>query len=88
MTPEVPAMSRIVPPDDECLAPGVREIYAAEADRFGAPLNTTKVWARRPDLLAAYRGWSQAFAAAATAVPAPLKYLVYVRVATLNGCPF
>jgi alkylhydroperoxidase family enzyme len=81
-------MSRITPPEEIHLTPDVREVFAAETERFGTPLNTTKVWAHHPGLLAAYRAWSQAINAAATMIPAPLKYLVYVRVASLNGCPF
>jgi alkylhydroperoxidase family enzyme len=60
----------------------------AETERYGGPLNTTKVWARHPQLMAAYTAWRQAMNDAATAIPAELKYLVYVRVASLNGCPF
>jgi len=81
-------MSRISPPDETSLPAIVQEILAAETQRFGTPLNTTKVWARHPGLLAAYKAWGQAITAAATAIPEPLKYLVYVRVASLNGCPF
>jgi len=81
-------VSRIEPPDEARLPTAVRQILAAEAERFGTPLNTTKVWARHPELLAAYRAWSQAMTAAANAIPPALTYLVYVRVASLNGCPF
>lgn len=81
-------MSRIAPPDESRVPPAVREILAAETERYGAPLNTTKVWARHPRLLAAYTAWRQAVNDAATAIPPQLKYLVYVRVASLTGCPF
>ena len=45
------------------------------------------VWAHHPVLLAAYRAWRKAMNEA-TLIPENLKYLVYVRVASLNGCPF
>ncbi len=80
-------MSRIAPPDESRLPPAVREILAAETERYGAPLNTTGVWARHPALLAAYKAFGQAMSAAPLIHPA-LRYLVYVRVASLNGCPF
>jgi len=85
---EVMVVSRIAPPDESRVPPAVREVFAAEIERYGTPLNTTKVWARHPGLLAAYTAWRQAMNDAATAIPAELKYLVYVRVASLNGCPF
>jgi alkylhydroperoxidase family enzyme len=65
----------------------VQEILAEETRRFGAPLNTTMVWTHHPELLAAYKAWSKAMGAAPL-IPPALKYLVYVRVASLNGCPF
>lgn len=48
--------SRLASPDASRLAPAVRHILDEEAERFGAPLNTTLVWTHRPALLAAYRG--------------------------------
>jgi alkylhydroperoxidase family enzyme len=69
------------------LPEAARDVLAQETQRFGAPLNPTLVMAHHPALLAAYKAWSKAMSAAAT-IPATLKYLVYVRVASLNGCPF
>lgn len=80
-------MSRLAPPDPSRLPPAVRDIYAEETERYGGPLNTTAVWANHPALLVAYKAWSGA-TSAATLIPAALKYLVYVRVASLVGCPF
>lgn len=79
--------SRLEPADPADLPGPVRRILDAETQRFGAPLNTTMVWAHHPALLTAYKAWSQAMSAA-TRIPAALKYLAYVRVASLNGCPF
>jgi alkylhydroperoxidase family enzyme len=79
--------SRLAPPDPSLLPAAVREIFAEETQRFGAPLNTTLVWAHRPALLAGYLAWRKAMNTASL-IPERLKYLVYVRVASLNGCPF
>lgn len=80
-------MSRIAPPDDAGLSPVVRQVFADETREFGAPLNTTKVWARHPVLLEAVRRWRQTMRETSL-VPRKLLCLVYVRVASLNGCPF
>lgn len=79
--------SRLASPDAAGLPASVRQILNEETERFGAPLNTTLVWAHNPALLAAYRVWREALNEA-TLIPEHLKYLVYVRVASLNGCPF
>lgn len=79
--------SRLVPPDSSSLPASVHQILREETEQFGAPLNTTMVWAHHPVLLAAYRAWRKAMNEA-TLIPENLKYLVYVRVASLNGCPF
>lgn len=80
-------MSRIAPADESGLPPAVRDILAGETARYGAPLNTTKVFARHPALLTAFRAWGQVLRET-TLIPPALRYLVYVRVASLNGCPF
>jgi len=87
--PPAPAhlTSRLAPPDPSGLSEPVRRILEDETRRFGAPLNTTLVWTHHPALLAAYRAWSKAISETAL-IPPDLKYLVYVRVASLNGCPF
>ena len=79
--------SRLAPPDPSILTEPVRRLLEEETRRFGAPLNTTAVWTHHPALLAAYKTWSKAMSDAVL-IPAGLKYLVYVRVASLNGCPF
>ena len=81
------AVSRLPLPDRAQLPDQVRAILEDEAGRYGAPLNPTLVLAHHPALLAAYKAWGKAMNGAAL-IPATLKYLVYVRVATLIGCPF
>jgi alkylhydroperoxidase family enzyme len=79
--------SRLASPDASGLPASVHQVLSEETERFGAPLNTTMVWVHHPVLLAAYRAWRTAMNEV-TLIPANLKYLVYVRVASLNGCPF
>ncbi|HET7264565.1 MAG TPA: hypothetical protein VFL28_07845 [bacterium] len=79
--------SRLDPPDPAALPEPVRRMLDEETRRFGTPLNTTTVWTHHPALLTAYKAWSKAMSEAAL-IPPGLKYLVYVRVASLNGCPF
>ena len=79
--------SRLTPPDASGLPASVRQFLSEETKQFGAPLNTTMVWAHHPVLLAAYQTWRKSMNEL-TLIPANLKYLVYVRVASLNGCPF
>ena len=80
-------MSRITPPRDDTLPPAIQHILADETREHGAPLNTTKVWARHPVLFDAYRAFGKAMKETSL-IPPALRYLVYVRVASLNGCPF
>ena len=79
--------SRLAPSRSSFPPAAVREIFAEETEQFGTPLNTTVVWAHHPALLAAYRAFRKAMNEASL-IPDGLKYLVYVRVASLNGCPF
>lgn len=80
-------MSRIAPPPEGTLSPVISQIMADEVRQHGAPLNTTKVWARHPVLFDAYREFRNAMQETSL-IPRTLLYLVYVRVASLNGCPF
>ena len=80
-------MSRITPPVDATLPPAVQQLFAQERREHGAPLNTTKIWARHPALLDAYRAFGKVMRETSL-IPPALRYLVYVRVASLNGCPF
>ena len=80
-------MSRITPQPDVTLSPAIQQILADETREHGAPLNTTKVWARHPSLFDAYRAFRKAMQETSL-IPPALRYLVYVRVASLNGCPF
>ncbi len=65
----------------------LRTIFEKEQAAFGGLLNTTKVLAHCPEILAAAKQLGTAIERAGQ-LPASLVSLVYLRVATLNGCPF
>lgn len=79
--------------------PRVREIIDAQSDPILTPLfarereangdlfNTTKVLAHCPPILEAAKRLYASIEKSAL-VPGSLHALVYVRVATINGCPF
>lgn len=61
--------------------------FAQERKIFGDVLNPTRVLAHCPPILQAAKRLYASFEESAL-LPAPLLALVYVRVATINGCPF
>lgn len=61
--------------------------FEQERDMFGDLLNPTRVLAHRPEILLAAKQLYASFEIDAL-LPATLLALVYVRVASLNGCPF
>jgi alkylhydroperoxidase family enzyme len=80
-------MPRVREIEDDGGDPILREVFAGQRRRFGDLLNPTKVMAHCPPILAA----AQALGAAidqSGQLPQGLLPLVYLRVATLNGCPF
>lgn len=80
-------MPRVREIEDAGDNPILREVFTRQRERFGDLLNPTKVMAHCPPILAA----AQALAAAieqSGQLPKGLLPLVYLRVATLNGCPF
>jgi alkylhydroperoxidase family enzyme len=62
-------------------------IFEQERAAFGDILNTTKVLAHCPPILQAAKGLAAAIEQSGL-LPGSLRPLVYLRVATLNGCPF
>ncbi|HVC54605.1 MAG TPA: hypothetical protein VND95_01540 [Stellaceae bacterium] len=80
-------MPRVSEIDEAGDDPVLAEIFARERGQFGDLLNSTKAMAHCPPILAA----AQALGAAidrSGRLPAGLLPLVYLRVASLNGCPF
>ena len=67
--------------------PTLTEIFAKERATFGDLLNPTKVMAHCPPILKAAKALSASIAQSGQ-LPATLPPLIYLRVATINGCPF
>jgi alkylhydroperoxidase family enzyme len=62
-------------------------VFEKEREIFGGLLNPTKVMAHCPPILRAAKLLGASIAQSGQLLPALLS-LVYVRVATINGCPF
>ena len=74
------------------LTPDIASATVAEAMHqqeaaFGYVFNSTKLMGYCPDIMAASTGLGQAVDRQGN-IEASLRYLLYVRVAGLNGCPF
>lgn len=67
--------------------PILTRLFAQEREQSGDLFNTTKVLAHCPPILEAAKQLYASFGKSGR-VPAALHALVYVRVATINGCPF
>jgi alkylhydroperoxidase family enzyme len=80
-------MDRITPLDRQQAQPEAQPIFDADERRFGVVLNPTRVFAYRPPILAASKALSASVGQEAV-LPAALRLLVCLRVATLVGCPF
>ena len=63
------------------------EVFKKERDIFGGLLNTTKVLAHCPPILRAAKLLGAAIEQSGQH-PKGLSSLVYLRVASINGCPF
>lgn len=63
------------------------ELFQGERERFGNLLNPTKVMAHCPPILLAARALGAAIEQSGQ-LPKGLLPLVYLRVSSLNGCPF
>jgi alkylhydroperoxidase family enzyme len=66
---------------------GLAELLRQERTMFGDLLNPTKVMAHCPPILAAAKALGLAIERSGR-LPKGLLPLVYLRVASLNGCPF
>ena len=63
------------------------QVFDKEREIFGGLLNPTKVMAHCPPILRAAKLLGASIAQSGQ-LPQALLSLVYVRVATINGCPF
>lgn len=67
--------------------PVLSKIFARQREMFGGLLNPSKVLAHCPPILEA-SGRLSAALEQSNRLPAGLRALLYLRVATINGCPF
>ena len=67
--------------------PTLKELFDKEREAFGGLLNPTKVMAHCPPILRAAKLLGASIAQSGQ-LPQDLLSLVYVRVSTINGCPF
>jgi alkylhydroperoxidase family enzyme len=65
----------------------LRDLFEKERAAFGDLLNPTKVFAHTPLILQAAKRLGASIERS-NLLPADLRALIYLRVATLNGCPF
>ena len=68
-------------------SPNMQKAMQAQLDQFGFVLNSTKVMGHCPDIAAAQGHLGNAIDRSGH-IEADLRYLLYSKVATLNGCPF
>ena len=80
-------MPRVREIEDDGGNPILQPVFARQRERFGDVLNPTKVMAHCPPILAAAQALGAAIEQSGQ-LPPGLVPLVYLRVATLNGCPF
>ena len=67
--------------------PILKPLFERDRAAYGDLLNTTKIMAHCPPILAAVRGLGAAITQSGLLPPA-LPPLVSLRVAAINGCPF
>ena len=78
---------RIEGVDPEVAEPYVREVFQAQARKWGGPLLNHLVYARRPSIFRGARGMWTGLGASGL-IDGRLGALVNRRVAALNGCEF
>ena len=80
----MPRVTEITEPGSD---PVLEDLFAKEIERFGGLLNPTKVLAHCPPILRAAKLLGASIEQSGR-LPKALLPLIYLRVATLNGCPF
>ncbi len=80
-------MARIEGVDPERAEPSIRQVFEAQARKWGGPLLNHLLYARRPSI---FRGARAMWAGidASGRIDGTLQALVNRRVAALNGCEF
>ena len=80
-------MARVSEIDDAADDPILTPIFEKDRELFGDLLNPTKVGAHCPPILRASRQLGAAIEQSGQ-LPPSLLPLIYLRVASINGCPF
>ena len=80
-------MPRVSEIEEDGGDPTLKTIFDRQREMFGGLLNSTKVMAHCPPILRAAQALSASIEQSGL-LPKALLPLVYVRVATINGCPF
>jgi alkylhydroperoxidase family enzyme len=80
-------MPRVSEIEDDGGDAGLAEMFEKEREIFGDLLNPTKVMAHCPPILRAAKLLGASIAQSGL-LPKELPPLVYLRVASINGCPF
>jgi len=80
-------MARIQGIDVESAAPEIQEIFGRQMEEYGSVLKTSRIYGLRPTIL---KGMLQLFKGikASGLIDPQLQSMLYVRVASINGCPF
>jgi alkylhydroperoxidase family enzyme len=79
-------MPRIDEVTVECATPEQQRVLDEDEALYGDVLNTTRIYAHAPELLAPLRALHAALAGGG--LPELLVSLARLRVAQINGCPF
>ena len=80
-------MPRVSEIEDEDGDPTLKAVFDREREVFGGLLNTTKVMAHCPPILRAAKLLGASIEQSGQ-LPKDLPPLIYLRVASINGCPF
>ncbi|MCA0304731.1 MAG: carboxymuconolactone decarboxylase family protein [Proteobacteria bacterium] len=80
-------MPRVSEIEEDGGDPTLKAIFDRQREMFGGLLNPTKVMAHCPPILRAAQALGVSIEQSGQ-LPKALLPLVYVRVATINGCPF
>jgi alkylhydroperoxidase/carboxymuconolactone decarboxylase family protein YurZ len=80
-------MARLPELDATTASPPIAKALRAQEATFGYPLNATKIMGHCPEVTQAATALGGAIDREGNIEP-KLRYLLYVRVAGVNGCPF
>ena len=80
----MPRLPELTP---ETASPAIQKAMAAQMDTFGFVLNSTKLMGYCPDVAKASNVMGEAIDGEGN-IEESLRYLLYSKVASMNGCPF